>query len=416
MDMLVSIYGPTYLAKSDYYCHTNHDNVESHMEIAHSVQQIKPSYIREILAAASDENVISLAGGLPDEQTFPIHLMKPTIEALPTMRDVFQYGPTPGYEPLIAHLTQSYRLPETHRVITCTGSQQGLDLIARAYVNPKDTVAMEAPCYLGAMQVFGLAQANLVTISQDAFGPNISELEQCFKTESPKMFYAVPDFHNPTGVCWSLEKRHQVAALCMKYNVVFIEDAPYRELRFSGDALALVSDFCPDHSIVLRSLSKVASPGLRFGTVSGKQSYLEPLVKVKQGADLHSSTPVQAIILGLLQHPEFPSHLKAIRAVYQARHATLVQALQTYLPDGCTIIPTEGGMFVWVTLPTCDTYQLAHELLANKVAVVPSPVFYPASSQATSAIRLNFTNAAPEDLITAVQRIARVLKSNLTKI
>ncbi|MZI95039.1 aminotransferase class I/II-fold pyridoxal phosphate-dependent enzyme [Vibrio sp. CAIM 722] len=381
------------------------------METAYSVQQIQSSYIREILAAASDKNVISLAGGLPDEKTFPIHLMKPAIEALTAMTDVFQYGATIGYEPLIVHLTQTYNLPETHRVMTCTGSQQGLDLIARAYVNPNDTVAMEAPCYLGAMQVFGLAQANLVTVSQDESGPDINELELCFKTTSPKMFYAVPDFHNPTGVCWSLEKRNQVATLCIKYNVVLIEDAPYRELRFSGEPLPLVSDFCPDHSIVLRSLSKIASPGLRFGTVSGKQSYLEPLLKVKQGADLHSSTPIQAIILGLLQHAEFPKHLENIRAIYRSRYDTIFRAVQAYLPDECKITPTEGGMFVWVTLPECDTYKLANELLANKVAVVPSPVFYPTSAEPPSAIRLNFTNADPEDLVTAIQRISQVLKN-----
>jgi DNA-binding transcriptional MocR family regulator len=379
------------------------------MEISQSVQQIESSYIREILAAASDKNVISLAGGLPDETTFPIELMKPTIESLSSMPNIFQYGPTAGYEPLVKYLEGAYCLPETHSVMTCTGSQQGLDLIARAYINPNDTIAMEAPCYLGAMQVFGLVQANLVTVSQDQFGPNINELELCFIKNSPKMFYAVPDFHNPTGVCWSLEKRHQVAALCIKYNVALIEDAPYRELRFTGSCLPLVSDFCPDQSMVLRSFSKIASPGLRVGTVSGKHGYLEPLIKIKQGADLHSSMPVQAIIHGLILHPEFNQHLTKIRSLYQSRYETLFQALQNDLPTDCRITPIDGGMFVWVTLPTCDTFKLAQELLANKVAVVPSPVFYPPSSDVPSAIRLNFTNANAEELTLAVKRIAHVL-------
>lgn len=145
--------------------------------------------------------------------------------------------------------------------------------------------------------------------------------------------------------------------------------------------------------------------------MSGKQSYLEPLLKVKQGADLHSSMPVQAIILGLLRNAEFPQHLKNIRAIYRSRYDTIYRAVQAYLPDECKITPTEGGMFVWVTLPGCDTYKLADELLANNVAVVPSPVFYPASGQSPSAIRLNFTNADPEDLVTAIQRISQVLKN-----
>ncbi|MCG9629327.1 PLP-dependent aminotransferase family protein [Vibrio sp. Isolate30] len=379
------------------------------MEIAKSLQQIQSSYIREILAAASDKNVISLAGGLPDEQTFPIELMKPTLENLSNMPEVFQYGSTAGYGPLIDHLSDTYQLPESHTAMICTGSQQGLDLIARAYVDPGDTVVMEAPSYLGAMQVFGLVQANIVTVSQTEFGPNLVELEACFKQQAPKMFYAVPDFHNPTGVCWTLESRQQVAALCEQYNVAFIEDAPYRELRFTGSELPLVSSFCPDHSIVLRSFSKIASPGLRIGAVTGKCSYLEPLIKVKQGADLHSSVPMQALLLGLLKHQDFGLHMENIRNLYKSRYEVLFSELEQKLPQGCTLKPVDGGMFIWVEIPECDTFALAKSLLGNGVAVVPSPVFYPDANGAKAALRLNFTNANPDELREAVSRLAEGL-------
>ncbi|KAB0301446.1 PLP-dependent aminotransferase family protein [Vibrio fortis] len=379
------------------------------MEIAKSLQQIQSSYIREILAAASDKNVISLAGGLPDEQTFPIELMKPTLENLANMPEVFQYGSTAGYGPLIDHLSDAYQLPESHTAMICTGSQQGLDLIARAYVDPGDTVVMEAPSYLGAMQVFGLVQANIVTVSQTEFGPNLDELEACFKQQAPKMFYAVPDFHNPTGVCWTLESRQQVAALCEQYNVAFIEDAPYRELRFTGSELPLVSSFCPDHSIVLRSFSKIASPGLRIGAVTGKRSYLEPLIKVKQGADLHSSVPMQALLLGLLKHQDFGLHMENIRNLYKSRYEVLFSELEQKLPQGCVLKPVDGGMFIWVEIPECDTFELAKSLLGNGVAVVPSPVFYPDANGAKAALRLNFTNANPDELREAVSRLAEGL-------
>ncbi|MEF1226152.1 PLP-dependent aminotransferase family protein [Vibrio fortis] len=379
------------------------------MEIAKSLQQIQSSYIREILAAASDKNVISLAGGLPDEQTFPIELMKPTLENLASMPEVFQYGSTAGYGPLIDHLSDAYQLPESHTAMICTGSQQGLDLIARAYVDPGDTVVMEAPSYLGAMQVFGLVQANIVTVSQTEFGPNLDELETCFKQQTPKMFYAVPDFHNPTGVCWTLESRQQVAALCEQYNVAFIEDAPYRELRFTGSELPLVSSFCPDHSIVLRSFSKIASPGLRIGAVTGKRSYLEPLIKVKQGADLHSSVPMQALLLGLLKHQDFGLHMENIRNLYKSRYEVLFSELEQKLPQGCVLKPVDGGMFIWVEIPECDTFELAKSLLGNGVAVVPSPVFYPDANGAKAALRLNFTNANPDELREAVSRLAEGL-------
>ncbi|OCH09333.1 PLP-dependent aminotransferase family protein [Aliivibrio fischeri] len=383
------------------------------MEIAHSLQQIQSSYIREILAAASDKNVISLAGGLPDEETFPIEIMKPILESLSDMPDVFQYGATAGYAPLLEFLTQKFELPENHLPMICTGSQQGLDLIARAYINPGDTVIMEAPSYLGAMQVFGLVQANISTVSQTEFGPNLEELEQCFIQESPKMFYAVPDFHNPTGVCWSLETRKKVAELCIQYNVAFIEDAPYRELRFTGEALPMVSSFCPQDSIVLRSFSKIASPGLRIGVVTGKKSYIEPLIKVKQGADLHSSVPMQALLLGLLKHEKFEQHMQTIQTLYKQRYDVLYNELKAQLPAQCEVNAVDGGMFIWVSLPDCDTFELASTLIANGVAVVPSPVFYPKPEGSPAALRLNFTNAKPNELVEAVNRLTNVLNKSV---
>ncbi|WP_063655341.1 PLP-dependent aminotransferase family protein [Aliivibrio fischeri] len=383
------------------------------MEIAHSLQQIQSSYIREILAAASDKNVISLAGGLPDEETFPIEIMKPILESLSDMPDVFQYGATAGYAPLLEFLTQKFELPENHLPMICTGSQQGLDLIARAYINPGDTVIMEAPSYLGAMQVFGLVQANISTVSQTEFGPNLEELEQCFIQESPKMFYAVPDFHNPTGVCWSLETRKKVAELCIQYNVAFIEDAPYRELRFTGEALPMVSTFCPQDSIVLRSFSKIASPGLRIGVVTGKKSYIEPLIKVKQGADLHSSVPMQALLLGLLKHEKFEQHMQTIQTLYKQRYDVLYNELKAQLPAQCEVNAVDGGMFIWVSLPDCDTFELASTLIVNGVAVVPSPVFYPKPEGSPAALRLNFTNAKPNELVEAVNRLTNVLNKSV---
>lgn len=385
----------------------------TYMEIAHSLQQIQSSYIREILAAASDKNVISLAGGLPDEETFPIEIMKPILESLSDMPDVFQYGATAGYAPLLEFLTQKFELSENHLPMICTGSQQGLDLIARAYINPGDTVVMEAPSYLGAMQVFGLVQASISTVSQTEFGPNLEELEQCFIQESPKMFYAVPDFHNPTGVCWSLETRKKVAELCIQYNVAFIEDAPYRELRFTGEALPMVSTFCPQDSIVLRSFSKIASPGLRIGVVTGKKSYIEPLIKVKQGADLHSSVPMQALLLGLLKHEKFEQHMQTIQTLYKQRYDVLYNELKAQLPAQCEVNAVDGGMFIWVSLPDCDTFELASTLIANGVAVVPSPVFYPKPEGSPAALRLNFTNAKPNELVEAVNRLTNVLNKSV---
>ncbi len=295
--------------------------------------------------------------------------------------------------------------------MVCTGSQQGLDLIARAYMDPGDKIVMEAPSYLGAMQVFGLSQANMLSVSQNDEGPDTVALEKIFKENKIKLFYAVPDFHNPTGVCWSLATRRKVAELCQQFDVALVEDAPYRELRFTGNELPMVSSFCPDNSIVLRSFSKIASPGLRIGVVTGKESYIQPLVKVKQGADLHSSIPMQALLLGLLQHPEFDQHLVGIRNLYQARYQKMMGELTKKLPNNCLLKSVEGGMFIWLSLPDCDTFQLANDLLAQGVAVVPSDVFYANRSEVKSALRLNFTNSSLEEIEQAVAVIAKQLSS-----
>lgn len=380
------------------------------MQLAKSLQNIQPSYIREILDAANAPGVISLAGGLPDDKTFPLPLVAKSLSELSNRADLFQYGNTQGYTPLLEHIKLRYQLPNTHTGIVCTGSQQGLDLIARAFINPGDSIVMEAPSYLGAIQVFELAQANIECISQRADGPNLEELEACFSKKNISFLYAVPDFHNPTGVCWSLAIRQKVAQMCLKYDVAFIEDVPYRELRFQGDALPLVSSFCPNNSLVLRSYSKIATPGIRLGLVTGKVDWIAPLIKVKQAADLHSSIPMQAVLLDLLQHNNFNQHIEKLRHLYFERYKTLMDSITLNLPAYCHANYVEGGMFVWLSLPACNVETLAEEALRQGVAVVPSSVFYQKTSEASPALRLNFTNATKEELKDAIKRLSNVIE------
>ncbi|QFI38400.1 PLP-dependent aminotransferase family protein [Moritella marina ATCC 15381] len=382
------------------------------MQLAKSLQAIKPSYIREILSVANSADVISLAGGLPDGDHFPLALMEQSILQLSSRAELFQYGNTAGYAPLLAYFHECYQLSDAQDALVCTGSQQGLDLIARAFLDAGDKVVMEAPSYLGALQVFGLAQASIESIQQREDGPDLQELEQCFANKTIKMFYAVPDFHNPTGVCWSLDVRKKVAQLCQQYNVALIEDAPYRELRFSGTELPLVSSFCPEHAIVLRSYSKIATPGIRLGLASGPKAWISALERVKQGADLHSSQPMQAVLLDLLQHADFPKHLDGLRQLYRQRYQYLADLLTAQLPANCQFESVEGGMFIWLSLPVgCHVDRLAKDMLEVGVAVVPSSVFYQSAEGTKPAFRLNFTNACDSDLALAVSRLVQVLAS-----
>ena len=380
------------------------------MKLAQPLQQIQPSYIREILATASAPGIISLAGGLPDSSEFPLSLMKPSLDSLTQHPQLFQYGNTQGFEPLLKYCRHEYQLTALQKPLVCTGSQQALDLIARAFVNPGDSIIMEAPSYLGALQVFGLAQANIISIQQYSDGPDLAQLEKYFSQQNIKLFYAVPDFHNPTGVCWSLKTRQHVAQLCQKYNVTLVEDIPYRELRFTGEALPVVSSFCPEHALVLRSFSKVAAPGIRLGLVYGNEKWIDALIKIKQCADLHSSVPMQSVLLSLLQDEDFNLHLHRVRRLYRHRCEKLITQLTAQLPAQCSVAPVEGGMFVCLTLPDCDVVKLAKSAMENGVAVVPGSVFYRKGDAQVSALRLNFTNANEEELTLAVQRLAKTIK------
>ncbi|MFP6844431.1 MAG: PLP-dependent aminotransferase family protein [Thalassolituus sp.] len=379
------------------------------MHTAKHVQQLRSSYIREILKAATADGVISLAGGLPAADLFPHMLLQEAMLKVANNRQVFQYGETRGYAPLLEHLSKTFNLQESHGTLVTTGSQQGLDLIARTYLNSEDHIAMEAPSYLGALQVFTLAQATINTVPQTPSGPDIKALKQLFESRQVKLFYAVPDFHNPTGISWSLQTRQEVARLCQTFNVTLIEDAPYRDLRFFGDDLPLVSSFCPDHSLVLRSSSKTSAPGLRLGSVTGPEEWITHLIRVKQTSDLHSSLPMQAALLEILTHPGFEQHLCNVRSHYHQRYQALSEAINTHLQSEVSFTKVEGGMFLWLKLAKGDPMQIAKMALKKGVAIVPGSVFYIEEDIQSPAIRLNFSYCKPEQLATAIQLLASVI-------
>lgn len=380
------------------------------MKLSTHLQNIQPSYIREILHAAKSSEVISLAGGLPDSAHLPVELVMQAMSGLQQTPEVFQYGETIGYAPLLDYLSAKYELADNIRPLITNGSQQGLDLVARAFLDPSDVIVMEAPSYLGALQVFGLAQANIRTVEQTPNGPDLDQLEAVFKADKPKLFYAVPDFHNPTGLSWALPVRQAVAALCQQYAVAFVEDSPYRELRFANQALPMVSSFCPENSIVLRSFSKVSAPGLRLGLVTAPNEWAEAMIKVKQAADLHTAQPSQATLLHMLNNDGFEPHLERVRELYRSRYQTLADLLRDALPD-CRFNDVEGGMFLWLQLPEQrqSVMQTAQQALNQQVAVVPGDVFYLQGKTPAPALRLNFSHCDASELAEGVNRLTKVL-------
>ena len=383
------------------------------MQTANSLRRLPSSYIREILSAATSPGCISLAGGLPNEVLFPFEMLSETFAELAAQPQhythLYQYGLTSGYSPLVDKLKQQYAVEDTAALMITSGSQQGIDLAARTFLNPGDGVLMEAPSYLGAIQTFSLAGAELVTVAQHRDGPSLTQIEEAFKTRKFKLFYGVPDFHNPSGRCWSLAVRKGVAELCRRYKVLFIEDAPYRELRFNGAAMPMVAEFCPDNSLVLRSFSKIAVPGLRLGSLVGPQALVAPLIRVKQAMDLHTNLPAQHLLLKLLTHSAYPQHLQRLRRTYRQRSGIMCQQLDKHFSEFGEYQPVDGGMFIWLELPGIDTNAMAKKALGQGVAVVPSAVFYPASNKNNHALRLNFSHPSEENIRQGVARLRQCL-------
>lgn len=375
--------------------------------------ETKPSYIREILNLVSNNEIISLAGGLPCPDHFPMGMIEPLMQDIAKDKSLFQYSTTAGYPPLIEGLRDRYHLGDDHEVIITNGSQQGIDLCARVFLNKGDKVVVESPSYLGALQIFSIAQAQIKTVTQEQDGPNVEQLENHFSKGDIRFFYGIPDFHNPTGCCWSLEKRQQVAALCIRYNVVFIEDAPYREIRFTGKSLPLVSEFCPEQAILLYSFSKMISPGLRIGALILPKRWMTAFSTLKQATDLHTAVPTQQLILSILQHPGFSEHLNQTNTSYHLRYQSLQAALSVLPKDKFTHNTVNGGMFIWLKIPETDTLAVAKKAIENGVAVVPSVEFYSPQAKPCSALRLNFSYNSPSKIKEGVQRLLPVLTEKL---
>lgn len=381
------------------------------MKTAKRMASTRPSYIRNILKATQGSNVLSLAGGLPDASLFPTELLARAAADLADNSHVYQYGLTSGLPALVEHLHEMNSLSASEQLLVTTGSQQGLDLLTRAYVNPGDRILAEAPVYLGALQVFQLAEANIGLVPATTQGPDLKQLETELKKGDVKFFYAVPDFHNPTGVCWSLETRKAVAALLDRYQILLVEDAPYRQLRYCGVELPLVSSLMKGDSLLLQSFSKVATPGMRIGFVQGPEALVEPLVVVKQACDLHTSLPMQQMILSLLKAPEFVDHLQNLRHHYGQRSLALADALSQSLGDDIRFEVPEGGMFIWVRLQKGSAPALAERCLQKGLAVVPGQAFWPEGECACEAIRLNFSCLPPAQLRQAVNLLAQAMKA-----
>jgi 2-aminoadipate transaminase len=388
-------------------------------KLASRTKQMGVNAIREILKVVSQPGMISLAGGIPAPESFPLDLMRPLYQ---TVLDKYgaaalQYDPTEGFGPLREALVDQLHPRGIHaaakEILIASGSQGVLDALGMVLISKGDRVAVEAPTYIGALQAFTPYEPRYVTIATDEQGLVPEALEAALQEKKIKFIYLVPTFQNPTGRTLSLERRMAVARLIQKYDALLVEDDPYSALRYRGDHLPPIKSLARDHVVYVSTLSKVFAPGLRIGYCVAPESLRKWLVIVKQGIDLHTSTFGQALAAEYLIGGHLQDHLPKILALYKPRQEAMLAAMDRFFPAAFSWSRPEGGMFIWAQGPLgLDMSAVYLKAVARKVAFVPGQYFYAHPGQGLETIRLNFTMADEQTLTQAIAVLGEVLEDS----
>ncbi|MGD0725088.1 MAG: PLP-dependent aminotransferase family protein [Spirochaetia bacterium] len=375
------------------------------------------SAIREILKVVAQPGMISLAGGIPAPESFPLELMGTLTETVLTRfgSTALQYDRTEGFAPLQAALADRLAArgiqADADAVLITSGSQGTLDAIGKLLIAPGDSVAVEAPTYLGALQAFSPYEPAYETLETDDDGLIPESLEDVLTHKRVKFVYLVPTFQNPTGRSLPLSRRRRIAALIQRHDTLLVEDDPYSELRYRGEPLPSLKSMAPEHVVYTSTLSKVLAPGLRIGYVLAPEPIARWLVIVKQGVDLHTSTLCQALAAEYITGGHLDRHLPKILAFYRPRQEAMLAALAEFFPREFHWSKPEGGMFIWAEGPDeLDTDELAHACIRRCVAYVPGRYFYSRPGQGLGTMRLNYTMTDPRTIRNGVRIVAEVLR------
>jgi 2-aminoadipate transaminase len=387
---------------------------------ARRVARMGVSAIREILKVTEQPEVISFAGGLPAPEVFPVEaLARAHAEVFAAEgAEACQYSTTEGWLPLREWVADRMRGRGIHeaapaRVLMTSGSQQGIDLVAKIFLEPGDSVVVENPCYLAALQVFNGFEANLIAVGSDDDGMRVEEVERAIESapRRPKFIYVVSQFHNPKGTTLTLERRRKLLDIARRHAVPIVEDDPYGELRYSGAHLQPLAALDEDGLVIyLSTFSKTLSPGMRIGWTYSSEEVFRALVRAKQAADLHTNTIQQRAAARLLATFDFDAHVGRIKTVYGERRNVMLAALASHFPDDAKWTRPDGGLFLWVELPEgVSAEELFEKAIRERVAFVPGTPFF-ASDARHNFMRLNFSNCPPDLIEEGVRRLGNLLK------
>ncbi|TBL69291.1 PLP-dependent aminotransferase family protein [Paenibacillus thalictri] len=382
---------------------------------ADKMNSFKSSAVREILKLTQGDAIISLAGGLPAEEHFPLEAVRDAFNrVLDQGKHVLQYGLTEGYTPLreslCNHLARKHMHVTPDNMLLTTGSQQAIDLLTRVYINPGDVILVERPTYLAAIQVFQSNGARVISVEGDDEGMNLDDLSHKIKQYQAKMAYVIPTFSNPGGKAWSLERRKGFLEICKNNQVLIIEDDPYGELKFGEDThyptLFSLDDHPQGSSVVYTStFSKIVAPALRTGWAIGDREVISSMTRAKQAADLHSSTMDQQALHQLFEHFDLYGHIATVRHEYEKRKNHMLSLMKQQQWENVSWLEPKGGMFVWVKLPEgTKAEDLLQYAVKEGVAFVPGSSFF-ASDPMYNTMRMNFSYSAHDQMVLAIERL-----------
>lgn len=380
--------------------------------LAQRAHKMNPSVIREILKVTEKPGIISFAGGLPSPKTFPVQAFAAACETVLRTdgRAALQYAASEGYRPLCEWVAASMPWDvSADQVLITTGSQQGLDLVAKVLIDAGSTVLVETPTYLGALQAFTPMEPHIVSVHSDAEGVDIEDLTA--KAPGARFLYVLPNFQNPTGRSMSEARRAALVERAAAIGLPIVEDNPYGDLWFHQPPPKPLTARHPDGCIYLGSFSKVLAPGLRLGYVIAPKAIMPKLLQAKQAADLHSPSFNQRMVSEVLKDGFLDRHVPTIRALYKSQCHAMLEALQKDMA-GLDVVwnSPDGGMFLWVRLPEgMNAVELLPQAVDKGVAFVPGAAFY-ADEADPRTLRLSFVTASVEQIHIGIAALAQAIR------
>lgn len=392
------------------------------MKFSKRMERMQASEIRELLKLTAQPDIISFAGGLPAPELFPVEEIAKVSHDLVMKegRQLLQYATTEGRPTLRAKIAK--RMAEKYHaqvdvdeILITTGSQQCLDFAGKLFLDPGDVVLCESPSYLGALNAFNAYEPNFVEVPTDNGGLIPEELDKILATTpNCKFIYVIPDFQNPTGRTWSLERRKKFMEVVNKYDLPVLEDNPYGELRYEGEILPSLKSLDTKGLVMfLGTFSKIFCPGLRLGWIAGAKEVVSEFVKIKQSADLHTSNFDQGVADAYMDAYDLDAHVSKIVALYKSRRDLILKTMAEEFPAGVEWTHPEGGLFLWLTLPEgVSARKVFDKCIEMKVAAVIGDAFYP-NQKTDRSMRINYSNMPEDKIVEGIKRMAKAIKESM---